>query len=279
MRLFFQSIVGIVVRHQGLAFSLILLFLATPFSPLIYRYLQTSITVLETVGLPEGATGYMLGQLKASTKYKFSSRVRRASLLAVILLPVLFGVVGYLLGNTNPIPKTAVLRFPDSSCHGSAKNLMLFIHGWRGDRLETWQQFPNLVCQDPDLQDFEVISIDYPTYIADRNLQIDETASWIEGNLRKPIGKHQEVAIVAHSIGGLVAREIVIDHNLYFPADAQKIKIMIEIASPHLGVSQPLQMLSTLGLATRLPGNDIVQQVQPESQFLRGLRTHWNSLE
>ena len=63
------------------------------------------------------------------------------------------------------MPATTVLGMPPLTCDHHSRKLILFLHGWSGDRQDTWKLFPYLVCGDYDFRDYDVLSIGYPTYL------------------------------------------------------------------------------------------------------------------
>lgn len=164
---------------------------------------------------------------------------------------------------------TVALDFPKPVC-GKLENrkLLLFIHGWYGGSDGTWQQFPGLACHDERLTDVDVIAVNYPTFAARRNLNVAQLADWLNPHL--DFGKnrkYQRVVIIAHSMGGLLSREIVILRSL---GESQKeIVAMVEVASPHLGAN-PAGLASALGISQPL-----TDEMAHGSSFLTTLQTEW----
>ena len=107
-----------------------------------------------------------------------------------------------------------------------------------------------------------------------RNLTIGETASWIAEKLEaNRIEHYSKIAIIAHSIGGLVSRKLILQRR----HDFQGVGILIEVGTPHTGTERYAQLLDDLGI--RIPGNDLVLEVKVGSDFLRDLRNDWNALD
>jgi len=191
----------------------------------------------------------------------------------IYLCSLLFPLVCGIFVALRPIPQTAALEFPapvreEKNNH----HLIVFIHGWRGDPTESWKQFPKLVCNDTRLDGCNILSLSYPTYISRRSLTIPQLAQWLTEQMRQRgyYSKYDKIFIVAHSLGGLVGREIVIENRLGgLPDTVQKI---VEIATPHNGAN-------IAGLAATL-GMDraYVREVEPSSRFLGDLRDKWNRL-
>jgi hypothetical protein len=108
-----------------------------------------------------------------------------------------------------------------------------------------------------------------------RNLTIEETAHWLnERLLANDLRKFKHVAIIAHSMGGLVAREMVLQLNGNPQMSNTQIGILVEMGTPHDGTQNYMQLGALLGL----PATQIVEQMKSGSPFLSDLQTHWNSL-
>jgi hypothetical protein len=151
-------------------------------------------------------------------------------------------------------------------------NLVLFVHGWCGDSQDTWKEFPSLMKNDDKFKGWDILSIDYPTYIARRNLDIHQLVSWILDELRHKhdIGKYKTVAVIAHSMGGLITREIYLQSTL---SDVTaKIKVIVEVGTPHKG-AKLADLASALGVKRAF-----IRDLEPGSSFLLGLETHWDCL-
>jgi pimeloyl-ACP methyl ester carboxylesterase len=178
------------------------------------------------------------------------------------------------------IPHDAYLPLP-TPVHTSptSTQLILFVHGWRGDPEETWQRFPQLVAGDARFSDSaDVLAINYPTYIARRNLTIAEVADWInkEGAAENLWSKYKKIAIVAHSMGGLVARDLALLRRGLTPS----VTVLVEIATPHQG-ADPYRVESALGLATFFSWLRITaaytEEVRPRSPTLIARHTFWQA--
>jgi len=167
-----------------------------------------------------------------------------------------------------------LLDWPDTFCPGPPhRKLIIFFHGWSGDAQETWRAFPYLVCGDSRFHDVDVLVIHYPTYMASRNLDITGLARWIDKELQQHgfWERYARVAIVAHSMGGLIGREVVMLAQL--AGRENKVGLMIEIATPHLG-SDVASLASALGLSRPL-----TEEMRRGSSFLQGLENQWSQLK
>jgi len=181
---------------------------------------------------------------------------------------------GFAIGERNPISKTAGLDDKQLTLDLTKNDLILFVQGWRGDAEGTWLKFPDLVRHDPRFSDTHVAVANYPTFMTRRSLTIGETASWIAEKLeRNGVDHYSKVAIISHSIGGLVLRKLILQRRSMFHG----VGILIEVGTPHTGTERYAQLLDDLGI--RIPQNDLVLEVKAGSDFLRQLSNDWNALD
>jgi hypothetical protein len=167
----------------------------------------------------------------------------------------------------------AGLNFPPPQCARSPRvGAIVFIHGWSGDAQETWKRFPELMCEDSRFNAFEIVSIGYPTLMDARDLTIAQMAEWILEGLRDrvKIKDGEKVIFIAHSMGGLIAREVTILRNLARAPGT--VEILAELGSPHNGAAiAPLA--SALGFSHNLPTD-----MASDSGALKELQVSWNQL-
>lgn len=169
------------------------------------------------------------------------------------------------------------------------ENLILFVHGFIGGS-ETWRNddqvfFDDLLVKDDFVAaNFDIARFEYfskllnilvtaskgyslftklfKTDIAKsgKNLAISELAELLSTQLRFSLHEYQNVVVVAHSMGGLVAKACVLKD--WEHTGSSKIKTIISLAVPHLGsdiatfgglVSSNLQIKDLAPLGTLIP--------------------------
>lgn len=227
-----------------------------------------------------GAVAYSYvshGALK-TRKVRTKERILRALgnrlyLTVGILVAILVLVFILVTPSLNSSIVTAELDFPQPQVSNPANDkLLLFIHGWSGDAQDTWKKFPGLVHDDPRFSGVDVLSIDYPTFMLRRNLNIAQLTRWINAHLDfGRTSKYKKVGIIAHSMGGLIARELIIQRKLSSPEEP--ILVLVEVSSPHLGAN-PAKLASALGLSKPL-----TDEMIKNSSFLITLQTDWQAVK
>jgi pimeloyl-ACP methyl ester carboxylesterase len=190
--------------------------------------------------------------------------------LGILTSILLWELDAKVLDETNGLP----LPSPIVS-HQSAKAAIVFIHGWSGSDT-TWKQFPTLASNDNQLSEADVYIANYPTYMMRRNSSVGALAKWLWQDffLGLLIPKYSEIHVIAHSMGGLIARQLYISESLSRHPQTKDLKIrsLITIASPFQGAN-------IAGLAQALGvSEDLVKDMEPRSHFLKGAAGQWSFL-
>ena len=117
--------------------------------------------------------------------------------------------------------------------------LLVFIHGLGGDAVSTWAKFPALLAQDADLAalHWHIASFQYDTgtVAATRPLAdiAFELANFIDTKTREL--QVDEIAFIAHSQGGLLARRYLCNVLKDPPVAPTPIFRLLTFATPHWG--------------------------------------------
>jgi pimeloyl-ACP methyl ester carboxylesterase len=155
-----------------------------------------------------------------------------------------------------------------------ATTVIVFIHGLGGNARQTWTNpsgafWPDLVYGDPTFAQSDVLVVDYETTIRGEQTTAAVALS-VDGFLRRQsVWTYQNIVLVAHSLGGIIARQIIVNN----PAHAGKVKLMYLLAAP-MGGSMLATYATNLGLA-----GAIVRDLRSieEGSFLANLINQWNS--
>lgn len=150
---------------------------------------------------------------------------------------------------------------------------IVFIHGFLGDPSSTWRGFPGFLLEEPCLKNWDVFSFGYTTRARWDFLGIweaDPSISIVAGLLRttaglSPLDRYEALALVAHSMGGLLAQRSLVDQREF----ARRVQFVLLFGTP------------SNGLVKALPGRVAKQQLNDMavgSTFLGDLRKRWAEL-
>jgi pimeloyl-ACP methyl ester carboxylesterase len=153
-----------------------------------------------------------------------------------------------------------------------AKVALVFVHGFSGDPSKTWGQFPAFVAADSRLNDWDIFSIGYTTRLVpdivgiwSADAPLDRLALLLSTIASTPpLSDYRSLAIVAHSMGGLILQRALLD-------------------SPELSTRTSHVLLygtPSGGLAKAGPFSFIKRQVRDmaeKSDFVTTLRSRWNA--
>lgn len=149
---------------------------------------------------------------------------------------------------------------------------VVFVHGIFGTKDDTWLSadhkatFPQLLATDPVLKDkLDVFAFEYFTPKFGAAPSIVDLADQLRGDLddHHVFEDHQRVVFLAHSMGGLVVREYLLNHQDRF----SKVPMVFFYATPTNGaemakVGQLVSVNPQLRGMVPIEGNDLLQSIQ-----------------
>jgi pimeloyl-ACP methyl ester carboxylesterase len=151
--------------------------------------------------------------------------------------------------------------------------VIVFVHGihedhtaWRASNGAYW---PQLIQTDPHFQQSDVVVAEYPTPSRHGQYSTEQLSQILWQGLKKQkVWDHREVVFVAHSLGGIVTEEMLINH----PADAARVRFVVSYATPHQGsfVANLAKIYDSDPLLTDLRDSN-------DNSFLMDLEEKWRS--
>ncbi|MET9051554.1 alpha/beta hydrolase [Streptomyces bacillaris] len=139
---------------------------------------------------------------------------------------------------------------------GPSRSVAVFIHGLNGSGYSTWKAWPQCVFDGyGDSPPMDVAIYDYPSFLRAalrlrRGADIDVQAEQLAEHLRVLSNEYEEIFLIAHSLGGLVAEAAV---TIYLESllsrdegciPVSPIAAMFMMASPLKGTGKALFLLS-----------------------------------
>lgn len=175
------------------------------------------------------------------------------------------------------------------------KSLILFVHGFTGGE-STWQDgsnksFPELFAEDQKIIEvFDIAQFVYFTKLLNlfakagnistlikrifstshgkltKNISIEEIGNLLKTEIRFRLQEYENIIIIAHSMGGLVAKSTITkDIREKVPS---KIKLFISLAVPHQGANA-----ATFG---KLVSDNLqIEDLAPLNQFIYDINNQW----
>jgi pimeloyl-ACP methyl ester carboxylesterase len=163
-------------------------------------------------------------------------------------------------------------RITDVRRRQGAERAILFLHGFSGDHQSTWGCFPFIVGTDPSLADWDILSLGFAT-----NLLPDIRSIWsadpdlpglalhLHTRLENaPLAEYNSLALVAHSMGGLVVQRALVDD----PTLRSRVSYLLMFGTPSNG-------LRKAGFFAFLKPQ--LKNMAEDGDFIRQLRTGWAS--
>jgi pimeloyl-ACP methyl ester carboxylesterase len=157
------------------------------------------------------------------------------------------------------------------------KSAILFLHGFTGDSDETWDRFPLLLGAEEPLENWDILSLGYNTsflpgtrgiWSADPELPILATLFRTQLEI-VPLSMYTEVAVIAHSMGGLIAQQALVDN----PDLARRVRHLFLFGTPSAGLRKAAFITALIGY---LVGEQI-HNMASGGEFVTHLRSRWSS--
>lgn len=171
---------------------------------------------------------------------------------------------------------------PGQAAPAGQRTAVVFIHGVLGEADATWrvndrsESWPQLLATDPELPPSNVYVLGYRSHPLQSGSNIEQVATRLLQQLRDEgvFKKHDKVALIGHSMGGLVAKRMVLSLRAEgAQQELAKLRGVIFLSTPAHGAE-------VAGLAKWLSLNPQFKDLQPAelNTFLQTLHNDWQRL-
>lgn len=138
------------------------------------------------------------------------------------------------------------------------ETVIVFLHGFLGEPAKTWGRFPELLGAEPSLSGWDVYCVGYETSLFSflpfwsSDLDIPILAEQLVTVLHHaPFDRYEQVALIGHSMGGLVAQRALVDSEQL----QQSVGHLRRAAPPAMRASSSGWTGGSLGSLLAAPGN------------------------
>lgn len=153
-----------------------------------------------------------------------------------------------------------------------ANNVILFVHGFSGEASETFGKIPEWIASDPDMKGWDMYPFGFSEFVhpdKGKNVwasvdDINRVADHLAVSIKHRLERYHRVAIVAHSLGGLVAQRAILDLD---EKDRARVTNLILFSTPSLGISD-----AVAGSIWNQQNKDLAHN----SEFITTLRKDWS---
>lgn len=154
-----------------------------------------------------------------------------------------------------------------------ANNLLLFIHGFSGEAADTFGNIPDMLMKQSKMDGWDMKPFGYSQYVTPEMgkdiwagiADIDRISDYLSTSVKYRFDQYDRIAIVAHSLGGLIAQRAILNFKEEFQ---NKISHVVLLGTPSNGI-EPAKL-------TKL-WNNKYQQMSSEGDFITSLRQDWKA--
>jgi predicted outer membrane repeat protein len=183
-----------------------------------------------------------------------------------------YGLYSYLSGSP-PVAAPVTVHWHT----GTEKPAILFLHGLGGDVYETWQNadssFMKLMARDKAFADYAIASVQYPTNVFGDTPTIAQLAKKLASYLDEELPDNRQIVIIAHSLGGIIARQALVESDLQ--GRQHQSVTLITLGTPFDGSDLPNL---TAGLAALKVTSKQMDALGASSEMLQVYESNWTGL-
>ncbi|MGB5371860.1 MAG: caspase family protein [Flavobacteriaceae bacterium] len=153
-----------------------------------------------------------------------------------------------------------------------ANNLLLFIHGFSGEAGDTFGKTPEFLMSEASMDGWDMKPFGYSQFVTPEMgkdiwagiADIDRISEYLCTSVKYKFDKYDRIAIVAHSLGGLIAQRAILDFKEEYRS---KISHIILFGTPSNGI-EPEKL-------TKL-WNAKYREMSSQGDFITTLRKDWH---
>ncbi|OUR92412.1 hypothetical protein A9Q87_08035 [Flavobacteriales bacterium 34_180_T64] len=165
--------------------------------------------------------------------------------------------------------KEVVLSFREEEGN---TNLLLFLHGFSGESSDTFGKIPELLIKDSKMDGWNMKPLGYTHHVKPEMGKdiwagiddVDKIADYLSTSIKYKFEDYNRIAIVAHSLGGLVAQRAIANLK---KEHQNKISHLIMFGTPSIGIEAEL--------LTKL-WNSKYKAMSSDGAFITKLRQDWD---
>ena len=151
-------------------------------------------------------------------------------------------------------------------------NLLLFVHGLSGESKETFGSIPKMLQSDSNFDGWAMKPLGYSPIVQPKLgkdiwgaiLDVDKIAGFLKTSIKYKFKDYDRIAIVAHSLGGLVAQKAILGLD---EDNRNRISHLIMFGTPSNGISPDVLTKQW---------NKKYSELSSEGDFIKSLRNEWN---
>lgn len=154
----------------------------------------------------------------------------------------------------------------------TANNLILFVHGFSGEAAKTFGNIPAFLMEETKMDGWDMFPFGYSENVnpyLGKGIwgsieDITRIADFLKTSIKYKFGRYKRIAIVAHSLGGIVAQQAILGLK---DSDLNRISHFIMFGTPSNGLEIK---------ANSKVWSKRLKDLLSESSFIRNLRSDWD---
>lgn len=152
-------------------------------------------------------------------------------------------------------------------------NLLLFLHGFSGESKDTFGNIPNMLQSDSNFDGWAMKPLGYSPIVQPKLgkdiwgaiLDVDKIAGFLKTSIQNKFRNYDRIAIVAHSLGGLVAQKAVL---LLDDDNRNRITHLLMFGTPSNGIAPEV---------LEKQWNKKYSELSSDGEFIKSLRKEWEN--